>query len=653
MNNLLLSALVFLALHKASNCNQHLQKCLLNIIEKHFEQSNTIAVLHNSEKSNNIKHNQLHDDLAISFSQIENDIIKNLYKTECFPLNIINSEREVSGNIRPVVVDKYEGYIFISRHQEHSFVIQDFEQQILKLKNNKQWDPYSKVIATANVRSFTKQLAEDVFALFWKWNVINIIVVMPAADVENYVIVNGSKEVAMFSIYAWFPFTSQCQCGETQKAIVLDTWVLNDNEMLFLYNVSLFNQRIPRMLNGCPLLISIFEFPPMVVKDKSGNFESGIDMKLINELTRRNNMSIVFIEQTDGTYWGVELGNGSWNGVTGDVMNSQTDIAMGNWYYRCHVIDSIECIIPYLVDEARWFIPCAKPYPRWASLTRVFKLSLWLGFLASFIAVVVIMYFVVRVNNQISAESAANKAYADFAKCCLNFWAIILEESSSNNPPKVFVIRTMFITWVIYCWAINTVYQTYLTSFLVDPGLQHQLSSEEEMLTSGINYGIPSTMLALFPELNSKQYHKHIICDDFTECQDRVGLKGNLVLFFSRINMDYVSASRYMDGNGKSSVCIFDEVYSKQLVSMPVQKGSFLLERMNQVSMHAMEGGFLDHWWNEIKYMSTLTSANKFNTPSGEYIKLTLNHLQSAFYFLFIGCALSLITFIFEIMFQL
>ena len=159
-------------------------------------------------------------------------------------------------------------------------------------------------------------------------------------------------------------------------------------------------------------------------------------------------------------------------------------------------------------------------------------------------------------------------------------------------------------------------------------------------------------MIALFPELNSKRYHKHVICDDFTECQNRVGLKGNLALFFSKHNIDYVTASHYMDSNGKPLVCVFDEVYSKQLVSMSVPKGSFLLERMNEICMHAMEGGLLIYWWNEIKYLSTLSSAHKFNIPSSEYIKLSLNHLQSAFYFLFIGYVLALIIFIFEIMSQ-
>jgi len=58
----------------------------------------------------------------------------------------------------------------------------------------------------------------------------------------------------------------------------------------------------------------------------------------------------------------------------------------------------------------------------------------------------------------------------------------------------------------LYCWAVNTVYQAHLTIFLIDPGLQHQLSSEDEILTSGIEYRAETDIKLFYPELNGTRY---------------------------------------------------------------------------------------------------------------------------------------------------
>ncbi|PSN38750.1 hypothetical protein C0J52_16957 [Blattella germanica] len=88
---------------------------------------------------------------------------------------------------------------------------------------------------------------------------------------------------------------------------------------------------------------------------------------------------------------GYELDNGTWIGMPGEILMSHS------------------------IDAARWFMPFVQQFPRWTSIMRVFKLSLWLA-------------------------------------------------------------------WVLYCWAVTKVYQTSLTSYIVNSGLQKQLSSEQEML---------------------------------------------------------------------------------------------------------------------------------------------------------------------------
>ncbi|PSN31682.1 Ionotropic receptor 214 [Blattella germanica] len=640
------------------NSHFNINDCLLDIMKRHFITLNTIVISINGEQVTNhklIEPFSCKDEFSVEY---ETSIITFLYESAEYPLYIIRSSQILGKRISHVRLDCH---IVISHYEEHFQIVKDLEMQVVTLTSRRLWNSHSRfIIIVSAFKNSSKELTEDIFEIFWKWDIVNLIVLFPTKrEGENFMPINtitnshvNETYTIIFDAYTWFPYNPVSQCGKVKQVTHLDQWILNDNDKgQFLYNLSLFPKKIPTHMNNCPLIVSTFQFEPMVLKNKIGDFDNGIELKLIKEFTARINMSLELLVQTDGTYWGIEMKNGSWNGMSGEVMNRISDVGMGNWYYRCHSIGSIECAYPHLIDEARWFIPCPQPYPRWASLTRVFNPFLWLVFLISFIFMAVVMFIIVNINDCISVTPSENQAYSSFAKCCLNFWAVILEESASNNPPRIFAIRTMFLTWVLYCWAMNTVYQTYFTSYLVDPGLQHKLSSEEEIFSSGTAYGIPSTMFPLFPGLNSERYEKCLICDDFNKCQDRVALKGNLALLFSRFNMDYVTASRYMDAAGKSLVCIFEEVYSNQLVSFPVKRGFLLLERLNHMSRHAIEAGLLEQWWNEIKHSSTLDSAKDFESSS-EYIKLTLNHLQSAFYFLFIGLAFSIIIFLFEFLYQ-
>jgi hypothetical protein len=81
---------------------------------------------------------------------------------------------------------------------------------------------------------------------------------------------------------------------------------------------------------------------------------------------------------------------------------------------------------------------------------------------------------------------------------------------------------------------------------------------------------------------------------------------------------------------------------------IPVPKGNPMLDAYNKVIRLVHQAGLIEKWWKDLKYIATLSSAKDFNLPVGEYIKLTLEHLQSAFYFLFLGYGMSVISFLSE-----
>jgi hypothetical protein len=549
---------------------------------------------------------------------------------------------------------KHEGYVMLSSCQEQEDVLQEIGEQVKKLRNSWDWNPRAKfVILLMGIRDInTKLLAEDIFAELWTSRVVNSVVLIPALDTH---IATGT--VNILDAYIWFPYQPAGKCIHVKDAVLQNRWILDSNNTgYFMHNTSLFPQKIPRDIHGCPLAVSTFELPPMIMRKKTTEvdpkniiYDKGLEIYILTELAKSINSSLKFRDSPpDGGNWGWDLGNGTWNGLTGEIARSYSDISACLLWYRCHLVKEIECLRPYIIDKVRWYVPCARPYPRWMSLTRVFQMSLWIGFLTAYVIVAAIMWQVVKISSNIFIEAAQNQAYAGFGKCFLNFWAIILEESASNHPPNVAVIRAVFFAWVLYCWAVNNVYQAYLTSFLIEPGLQHQLSSEDEMLTSGIQYSTETSLIFLYPVLKGTRYGHMSIVKEVASAEKGVE-KGMLTFLFSMFLVQYHIALDYTDADGMPRICYIEDDFAFTLMTMFVPKGFPFKAWYDQVLLYLMQAGLVNFWWEDLKYTATLEKAGDFNLPPGEYITLTMEHLQSAFYFLLLGYAISVISFLVEL----
>jgi hypothetical protein len=467
----------------------------------------------------------------------------------------------------------------------------------------------------------------------------------------------ATDPVYILDAYVWFPYLPTGKCPHDKHVTVQDRWVWDvRGKGHFVHNACLFPPKIPKDLQGCPLTVSTFEVPGFIMNritskadTKSIIYEKGLEIQMVSELAKTTNSSIKYrVPPPDGGHWGWEVGSGMWNGVTGEIARGYSDIGISCLWNRCHLVKDIECLRPHLVEKVRWYVPCATSYPRWMSLARVFKLSLWSAFVTAFIVVSVVMWKVVKITSSISTKAAQNQAYDSLPKCLLNFWAIILEQSASNHPPDVAAIRAVFFGWVLYCWAVNTVYQAHLTSFLIDPGLQHQLSSEDEILTCGIEYSTETSIVFLYPELKGTRYIHMNNTVEVDLAQTRVA-EGTLAFLYAKYLVDYNVALKFKNANGVASVCKIGDDFVFSLITVHVPKGFPLKTTYDQVLLILLQAGIVNWWWEQLKYMATLEGAKKFGSPPGEYIVLTLKHLQSAFFFLLIGYAMSAVLLLIEV----
>jgi len=651
-----------LVMHVAGDGQNHLGHCLQNIILRHFTTELPCVVSYQSPTdtvkttSFMLQSENINIPTAIE-DGIPDPILRDL--NEAFKKILIFCNHECENNVMiEESKDKHGSYILF--HQNGN-VIQEIRVQLIRLKSNSAWNARAYFVVVimqpgglpSQDRTIPETLMVQVFAEFWKYNIIDVIVLLQSTKLLH------GRETPITEVYTWFPYSETGRCAQVIDCVLLDVWITNqDGVGNFLYNASLFPPKIPKYFPGCPFRVSTFESEPFVMypsyneDDKAVTYKGGLEIEFLQMIQKATNITIVFREPPSDGKWGVLLDNGSWTGVLREVIEGVSDVALGGLYYRCHITDVIECATPYMYDALIWYVPCAQPNPRWASLSRVFKFSLWLGFIVGYITVSIIIWTVVQICNTFATAENESSTYTNVEKCFLNMWAVILGVSATENIPQKAVIRAVFLLWIVYSLAVNTVYQTFLTSYMVDPGLRHQISSVDELLDSRLEYCIYSSFDSLMPDLRNKLYERRQIYDDIEDCARRLATKGDFAFLYSKINTDYMTAVRFVDSNGHPLFCQMDENFSPQYVTLSVQRGNPMLTRYNDVIQRVVEAGLLDQCWKVIKFKATLLAAKNLTVPVGDFTPLSTEHLQSAFYIHILGCVISLISFSVEVFFH-
>jgi hypothetical protein len=205
--------------------------------------------------------------------------------------------------------------------------------------------------------------------------------------------------------------------------------------------------------------------------------------------------------------------------------------------------------------------------------------------------------------------------------------------------------------WVIYSLAVNTVFQTFVSSFLVDPGLEKQIHSVDDILQSGFRYGMPRTFelfLYNLPKTQMEVMKNHTeICPKVVDCAKKVAEEGDFVTVLASVTAEYLNTYKTLDKEGAGLLYILKDTrlwMSFQTFLLP--KGSGLLHTFNNLMRVAQESGLVSYFWKDMLRRSTLKSGSvRIHTLLDDYTVFTLTYLQSAFFLLVLGyvCALGLL----------
>lgn len=544
--------------------------------------------------------------------------------------------------------DVHGSYILVNMYHKDlkDQVVNSSREQIQKLETFPAWNSRAKfvILLLTEETVDARDAAKGVLQELWKWQIMNAVVLLPTST--------NKSNVSHVLMYTWFPYQLPSGlCGELRDVIHVNSWILDKDGGRFLQNSPLYPEKVPVDLKGCPIRASTFEFYPFVICDKhtatvtNTSIIDGLEIRIMRSVAEGMNMSLILRIPPGDDRGGIQLENGTWTGLRADIICGKADIVFASLLRKLEDHLIFDDTINYFTDRFTWFVARAKPYPRWLAMARVFDPMTWLvGFLVIILSSIFmrILYSFHTVKHK---EVSHN--YWRFAVCLFNIWAVFLGEGVPIMPCSL-PLRMFFLSMIIYSLAVNTIFQTFFTSYIVNPGLLHQISDVDELVDSDLIYAFYYVLDKFFTADFLQKLKPRVQCEPF-KCLDYVATQNNYATFCGRALLAYI-VDELVKQEGKHEIYAFREDSFQLNSVMLMPKGSHLFDRVNMVMTHIVEAGLPNQFLKSILDSRRIEAGIlALEDLSGEYSALSLSHLQGSFFFLLMGVTLGLIMFLLEV----
>jgi hypothetical protein len=497
--------------------------------------------------------------------------------------------------------------------------------------------------------------------MMWKSNKItNALVIIPNkhryTSNSTSIDVNRKRSSPVFNLYTWTAYESK-QCGHVDEVVLIDKWIVEENKGRFMKNTAYSPSKSLKNLNGCNIIISTVHFPPSVIISNStdtGKIQyQGVDMQYLLLLSEAMNMTFEFRPPIEG-----ELLDQFARVLSEVTQEDVSDMAIGNLMLNPVVTSLGDPSIPYMFSSTEWFVPCPKPALRLEKIKAMFATSVWLLIVLVFILISIVFWSISRTPRQ--SIIINSNIYMSLVDCIQVTWAILLSLSVPKLP-QTNLLRTLFMIYVWYCFAINTVFQSYFVSYLAQPGYGTQIKTLQEMKESNLIIYIPDLAKQMLVYTSYESYDKikmpNEISPNYSHSLMRLVRDGDVATLGVPLLTEYLLATEGIFGNYKDYVCTIDENVGTTWLSIYFAKGNPLLNRVNALIRRSFESGLVDKYKSELMWSTRLQNSHKSREHANEsrdhmYFMFTLIHMRLAFLILAVGFALSSLAFLAELMYK-
>jgi len=496
--------------------------------------------------------------------------------------------------------DKVGSYVMFTTGAE------DAVSQADGLMESTSWNNRAPFIVIVRNRTASpERLAFSVVEDLWQNARVFNIVILVAPDTT-------------FHLYTWFLYVQHKQCGEVREVALIN--VLSENGARNITtDIKLFSYQAPNNFWGCPLTVSSI-------------YNDSTAQKLISDFLLMLNFTVTYIHYSNDGPEYVTRGTSA----VSDFISGNSDIVTSIILQK----DLIKLGDPsHDVEwyEEIWYIPCAKPIDRIQKIATVFSVTLWIAMIAVLIATGITIWQLARLSRQ-------DDTYKDISTVLYNAWAVVVGVVVTKMP-RCYHLRIVIFAWICYCFSVSTVFQTFLTTFLVDPGLQKQISNLHELSESRMEYGVPPGKNRMY-DLQDAQTNltdtEHE-CYYYEKCVERIIDTGNFAMF-----EDSRRVNRYLaSANKRNKVCVMNyyKVDTQRTVNL-FATGTKILEQFNKYVTRMQESGEISKYETDLWIISS--SFDDEDDTTQQYFVFSISHLLVAFYALSNGHSLGFVIFLLE-----
>jgi hypothetical protein len=528
-------------------------------------------------------------------------LLENIHDLALWPLHMSHPDTATI-HIPEEHYDKFGSYIIITRGQENMV------EQVDKLTSSTLWRNEARFVVVVTVRETIPQLLVlNIIRKLWDDNkVLNILVVVQVDSVLH--------------LYTSFPYQSNKHCEVITDVVLLSTWTMESGGKL-RNDATLFPNKYPRNFHGCSVNVS-------------RPYSKIAEDVYISEIIRRVNITVNYMPDrpTD-----MSMSERIGSSIT-EVFFGTSKIAVGGIPLVEELTHILEPSFSYHEIKYTWYVPCARPLPRFQRISAIFSLSLWVAVFVAFILVAVSIWC-------LASRSLETHTYTNISSGVYNAWAVAMGVCVTRMP-RTYRVRLVIFLWICYCFSMSTVFQTFFTSYLVDPGFDVQIRTLEELLESGLKFGFRPDFDIYYNHSNyavhQELLHRKEKCHPPSFCIQRIINTRS----YATLGESYVIENYLKTANNSNYVCVMNDVdaYPVKVVAY-FSKGSIFLRAFNKAIVSSVETGLI------MKALKNKASPN-LEDDVEQFLVFTLSHLSIAFYLLLLGLSVSFVLFFCEVIYR-
>jgi hypothetical protein len=376
----------------------------------------------------------------------------------------------------------------------------------------------------------------------------------------------------------------------------------------------------------------------------------GLEYELLNVVLRQMNMTLFHVPTPEDLEFNE---NSSDFGLKLWMLLKGFYIILGGFGNNAMSDSYLDSTNTYNAVSMRWYVPCSEKLPRWSSFFRILSVELWLVLTISTVIAAISITLVARYSCM-----SESQGYKTLKSSLTNVWAVILGVSVSTMP-RAPSLRSLFLAWVCFSLAFNTVFQAFLTTYLIDSGYKTPIQNMEELLDSDNKIAYHERLSFIFvngDETEVLKVQRNLVnCPSFEVCLYWTIYHKNVSVLLEENLVEMLYAvGDFIGENSEPLLCgLEDGVVLNSGLSMIMFYGDPLMKRVTEIIDRVVEAGIYNYWIsiylnNEKLRSRKIAIVNKFD----EYYSFNLYHMQPAFYLLLMGWCISVICFMVELLYN-